>query len=212
MFAASKKGKIIHIVKQIPMNGNLIHSGYKMCYDRKSGQKGQKGYQDHRFVWECHNGLIAEGKVIDHINNVKDDNRLDNLQLLTQKESTKKYCKNVNHLHLKNPRKNKKAVKSIKQSTKEVLFFDSKYAAEKNLCLKWSNIYLVCNGLTKTSVSKQDGCSYKFEYVKKENLSDDYIKSANIKPKKMFDENRKNHQKAAMNIWGNKELFLPKMR
>ena len=32
----------------------------------------------HRFVYECFNGIIPDGKVIDHVNNIKDDNRLCN--------------------------------------------------------------------------------------------------------------------------------------
>ena len=43
----------------------------------------QKRYQVHRFVWECYNGIIPDGKVINHINNDKEDNRLCNLQLMT---------------------------------------------------------------------------------------------------------------------------------
>ena len=48
----------------------------------------------HRFIWECFNGLIPEGKVIDHINNDKKDNRLCNLQIMTQQQNCKKSAKN----------------------------------------------------------------------------------------------------------------------
>ena len=41
------------------------------CNVCKSGQKSYKCYYVHRFVWECHNGLIPDGKIIDHINNDK---------------------------------------------------------------------------------------------------------------------------------------------
>lgn len=34
---------------------------------RKHGQNGQKTCYVHGFVWECFNGVIPEGKVIDHI-------------------------------------------------------------------------------------------------------------------------------------------------
>ena len=70
---------------------------------RKHGQNGQKGYYVHRFVYECFNGLIPDGKVIDHVNNIKDDNRLCNLQLMSH---VKKIVKNqpkdeIIHLLLK---------------------------------------------------------------------------------------------------------------
>ena len=60
---------------------------------RKHGQNGQKGYYVHRFVYECFNGIIPDGKVIDHVNNIKDDNRLCNIQLITQQENCKKSAK-----------------------------------------------------------------------------------------------------------------------
>lgn len=44
----------------------------------------------HRVIWISKYGVIPEGKVIDHINNNKKDNRISNLQLLTQKENSHK--------------------------------------------------------------------------------------------------------------------------
>lgn len=45
----------------------------------------------HRVVYETFVGIIPEGFVVDHINDKKDDNRLENLQLLTPKDNTIKY-------------------------------------------------------------------------------------------------------------------------
>lgn len=42
----------------------------------------------HRIVWIAANGVIPDGKVVDHINNDKTDNRLCNLQLLTPTENS----------------------------------------------------------------------------------------------------------------------------
>jgi endogenous inhibitor of DNA gyrase (YacG/DUF329 family) len=41
-----------------------------------------KGIKYHRYLWEKENGRIPEGYVIHHINGIKTDNRLDNLQLM----------------------------------------------------------------------------------------------------------------------------------
>ena len=85
LYAGSKDGNVINIIKQVPHKGNKNDSGYLKCTVRKHTQPSQKKYHVHRFVWECFNGVIPEGKVIDHINNDKEDNRLCNLQLVNQK-------------------------------------------------------------------------------------------------------------------------------
>lgn len=41
----------------------------------------------HRFIWECHNGVITSNKVINHIDGNKANNCLTNLELVTQKEN-----------------------------------------------------------------------------------------------------------------------------
>lgn len=38
----------------------------------------------HRLIWEAVNGPIPDGKEINHINGVKDDNRISNLELTTR--------------------------------------------------------------------------------------------------------------------------------
>lgn len=41
----------------------------------------------HRLVWSAFNGTISEGLEINHINEIRDDNRLENLELLTHREN-----------------------------------------------------------------------------------------------------------------------------
>jgi hypothetical protein len=64
--------------------GSSVNKGH-----RRIKFKG-KIYQAHRIVWEMHNGKIPEGMQIDHINGVYDDNRLENLQLVTQQGNVAK--------------------------------------------------------------------------------------------------------------------------
>ena len=42
-----------------------------------------KSYKEHRLVWIYHNGDISEGMQIDHINRIRNDNRIENLRLVT---------------------------------------------------------------------------------------------------------------------------------
>lgn len=46
-----------------------------------------KFFSVHRLVWEAFNGAIPEGMQVNHINEDKTDNRLENLNLMTPKEN-----------------------------------------------------------------------------------------------------------------------------
>ena len=100
LYAGSKDGNIINIIKRVPHKGNKTPRGYLNFCMRKHGQPGLKGYQVHRFVWECFNGIIPEGKVIDHINNDKEDNRLCNLQLVTKQKKIVRRRRRIEIIHL----------------------------------------------------------------------------------------------------------------
>jgi len=47
----------------------------------------KKKYFVHRVVWELLNGTIPEDVVVDHINRIRDDNRIENLRLATKQEN-----------------------------------------------------------------------------------------------------------------------------
>lgn len=67
-YAASKCGKIINIDRKNMLLGKFEKSGYLRCTVRSKNTKERKTVQVHRFVWECYNGIISDGLVIDHIN------------------------------------------------------------------------------------------------------------------------------------------------
>ena len=78
--------------------GSLNADGY-----RRITYKGVE-YPEHRVIYTWHYGQIGEGLVIDHLNNIRDDNRIENLREATKsqnelnKHSTKGYfkCKKTN--------------------------------------------------------------------------------------------------------------------
>ena len=149
------------------MTGRKTNRGYMSVISvRKYCQKGQKTVCVHRFIWECFNGLLPEGNVIDHINSVKDDNRLCNLQSTTQQENCEKAAKNRDYSFAAKNHKNKKCVKAINQNTNEITYFKSLYAAQQKLGINAGRVKMVCEGLNrcKSGISKKDNNAYKFEY------------------------------------------------
>src|SRR5699024_2829267 len=46
------------------------------------------GYYAHRLVAEAFIGEIPKGYVVNHINGIKHDNRIDNLEIITEKENS----------------------------------------------------------------------------------------------------------------------------
>lgn len=78
--------------------GGLDEDGYTIvCVNYKS-------YKAHRVIWEMFNGKIPKGKVVDHINNKKSDNRIENLQCITQAENSQR----GNYKHIYSLNKNNK--------------------------------------------------------------------------------------------------------
>ena len=49
-----------------------------------------KPYRAHRVIWALVHGEWPEGQ-IDHINGVRDDNRLENLRVVTNQDNQKKH-------------------------------------------------------------------------------------------------------------------------
>ena len=206
LYATNESGEVINIIKKVPSKGMKQQSGYMCGSIRKDGGR-QETRQVHRFVWECFNGIIPEGKVIDHINNDKEDNRICNLQLLTQQQNCKKASKDRDYTFAAKNHENIKCVKAINNDTNEVSYYNSMYAVQQHLGINVGIVKMVCEGLNncKSGISKKNGNSFKFEYVRKEDMQDGYIKSANKRPKRVSDEDKKTHEIEAIKKWQNKE-------
>ena len=212
LYASDGNGNIIHLVRQVPSIGQKHKSGYLMCVVRKHGQNGQKGYMVHRFVYECFNGIIPDGNVIDHVNNIKDDNRLCNLQLMSQQENYKKSAKRRDYTFAAKNHQNKKCVKATNSDTNEVSYYNSMYAVNQHLGINAGVVKMVCEKINscKTGLSKIDNHYYKFEYVNKQDMPDNYKKSANIRSNRVPVEDKKKHHKEAVKRWQQKEYKCSK--
>lgn len=67
--------------------------GYERFHVNRKGNC--KGTLVHRLVWETFNGNIPKGFEIDHINNIRSDNKLCNLQLITHVDNVRKAWKDI---------------------------------------------------------------------------------------------------------------------
>lgn len=74
--------------------GGRIKAGTEAGTKHKSGYvqiyyKG-KSYQRARLVWAMHNGCVPDGFDIDHINAMRHDDRIENLQILSHQDNVLK--------------------------------------------------------------------------------------------------------------------------
>ena len=152
-YAANKNGKVINV-----KTGRIIRmvdngTGYLRFVICDKKLERPKAYLHHRFVFEVFNGKIPPHLEIDHLNNLKSDNRIKNLQLLTHKQNIEK-SKN-------------KAIISISIKTGEERRFDSIKKASIELDINKNTISNICcrRKSYKTTTSKKDGCKYTFKFL-----------------------------------------------
>ena len=131
---------------------------------------------------------------------------------MTQKENCKKSAKGRDYTFTAKNHQNKKCVKATYCETNEVTYYNSMYAVQQHLQINAGIVKMVCEAINrcKTGISKKDNCHYKFEYVKKEDMPDNYKKSANKRPKRLSDEDREKRQKEAIKKWQQKEYKCPR--
>ena len=113
-------------------------------------------------------GLIEKNKFINHINFIRTDNRLKNLEVVTRSENNKKSAINRDYSFVKDNHKNQKKVKGINLLTNEEIIYNSLYSVYKILSINAGQVKMICEGLNycKSATSKKDGQKYKFEYIK----------------------------------------------
>ena len=89
-YAASKNGEVINLKKKKKIKITKDSGGYfKFIIFSKKVEKPINYYQ-HRFVFEVFKGVIPRCFEVDHINNVKSDNRLKIFNYLLISEMLKK--------------------------------------------------------------------------------------------------------------------------
>ena len=79
--------EIVHIPTNKNVTQHITHSGYAIC--TVSDEKNHKTMLSHRLIWEWCNDIIPHGYEIDHINKIKNDNKITNLRCITMMENRK---------------------------------------------------------------------------------------------------------------------------
>ena len=114
-------------------------------------------YNKHRFIFECFHGKINDVKlVVDHINNIKIDNRLENLQSITQSQNMKKE-------HRKGENLPPIRVQAININSGESFDYESINKCSKGLDINSASIRRVLNGILKTATSTHNKNKYYFQ-------------------------------------------------
>ena len=150
-YAASKNGDILSLKfeKILKMRDNGSGYIYFSICDKKLEKP--KHYYYHRFVYEVFKGPIPRFFEVDHLNDIKTDNRIKNLQLLTHKQNVEKS-------------KNKPII-SINIKTGKEKRYNSIKTASIELDINYSNISKICRKKYKTTKSRKNGNKYTFKYL-----------------------------------------------
>lgn len=83
----NKIGNFREVKPKLTKGGYLYIGGYS----GKGADKKRNWLRIHRVVYQEFVGPIPQGMEIDHINNIKTDNRLDNLQMLSKLDNVRKW-------------------------------------------------------------------------------------------------------------------------
>lgn len=116
----------------------------------------------HRFIYECFYGTIEKGYVIDHINTMRDDNRIFNLRAVTAKENNLNPITMEKLTEAKRKKCGKPVLKRDKKTNEILGYYDGvRQAAEENNTYP-SYIRWVCNG----KPGYYSAAGYKWEWAK----------------------------------------------
>ena len=121
--------------------GNVNSAGYVYISIRK------RHYDTHRLIYIMHYGCIEKGLVIDHINNIKTDNRIENLRVATRSQ---------NQANMSITRNNKTGYKGVRFSNRE-----GKYIASIRIDGIHKDLGRFCTAIEASDVYKE-ACKKQF--------------------------------------------------
>ena len=111
-FGANKDGQIFNKKTKRCSIGNLLSSGYRLITLQQIGLP-KKHFYVHRLVYEIFNDPIPDGMQINHIDSNKQNNCINNLELMTRSENAK-HAHEAKKYKTKIEIETEKPIKSIK--------------------------------------------------------------------------------------------------
>ena len=151
-YEASRDGVVRHCRLKKPV-GDVSNSRYLRF------TAGKTRYYNHRIIYECYFGLIKDGFVIDHIDSNPLNNKLENLQAISQSDNLKKGRTGTYKLVGKRP------IKSFDLENNEEKVFPSMNLAGKHFEICMPSVRSVAENKTRSAISKKNGHRIKFVYI-----------------------------------------------
>ena len=142
-FRKGKNGSLASIKEKI-LKPKISHNGYYRVALFKNSKV--RFYFVHRLVWLVFNGPIPENMQINHINEVKTDNKLENLNLMTAKENANWGSRNERSAKKRINGKCSKAVLQYDLQDNLIKEYASTKQVYRELGFNQSSICGCCNG------------------------------------------------------------------
>ena len=149
--------------------GAKLSNGYRSV-SVSAGQKkgtGKNSQLEHRVIYEQAFGKIPQGLEIDHINYIRHDNRLCNLQLMTVQANRLKAAGNRNYDNVLKKMRKKRPIMIINNEDYTIAFYDSigKAAAATNVNPGMVSAIANEKPYYHTANDRKDNTSYSFQFA-----------------------------------------------
>ena len=135
--------------KTIVLSPRKVGNGYLAVHLSKDKKK--ISFRIHRLVWEAFNGPIPAGMQVNHNNEVKTDNRLENLSLMVQKDNLNWGTRNKRASKAMTNGKLSKRVFQYSLGGEFIQGYPSISEAARQLNKRTGSICLCCKGKAKTA-------------------------------------------------------------
>ena len=155
-YGADDKGNVYNVKLNKKLHGSIGKDGRL----RVTISKGETMLVS-RFIYECFDGLIEDGFVIDHKDNNGINNNIENLQKITQQQNIiKKFTDGYDRTGVK-----MRPVESTNIETGEKINYRSVSGAGRVLNICSPSVDRVCREICHYATSRTNGMKYSFKYI-----------------------------------------------